>query len=80
MILGVSCPPATWIATSSEPNVNTRNDSVSVMTVWYSPAAPAGAMSVSSQPSHASRMRSSGATANTIAMAMSGTVQSADLR
>ena len=36
MIRGVSWPPAIWIATSSEPNVNTRNDSVSVMTVWYS--------------------------------------------
>jgi hypothetical protein len=50
------------------------------MTVWYSPVAPAGASALSSHPSHASSMRKSGATANTIAIAMSGTVQSADLR
>jgi hypothetical protein len=31
MIRGVSCPPATWMATSSEPKVNTRNEIVSVM-------------------------------------------------
>ena len=80
MILGVSCPPAIWIATSSEPNVNTRNDRVNVMTVWYSPVAPAGASAVSSQPSHLSRMRNSGDTASTSAMAIRGTVQSADLR
>ena len=34
MMRGVSWPPAIWIATSSEPNVNTTNDSVSVMVVW----------------------------------------------
>ena len=33
MIRGVSWPPAICMATSSEPNVKTRNDSVSVMTV-----------------------------------------------
>ena len=27
MIRGVYCPPATWIATSSEPKVNTRKES-----------------------------------------------------
>ena len=34
MMRGVSWPPATWIATSSEPNVKTMNDSVSVIVVW----------------------------------------------
>ena len=33
MIRGVSWPPATWIATSSDPKVNTRNESVSVIVV-----------------------------------------------
>ena len=33
MIRGVNWLLATWSATNSEPNVNTRNDSVSVMTV-----------------------------------------------
>ena len=33
MILGVSCPPATWIATRREPKVKTMNVSVSVTIV-----------------------------------------------
>ena len=33
MIRGVYCPPATWIATSSEPNVKTRNERFIVTTV-----------------------------------------------
>ncbi len=37
---GVSWPPAIWMATSSEPKVKTRNDSDSVMTVWYIVVAP----------------------------------------
>jgi hypothetical protein len=64
----------------SEPNVNTRNERVSVITVWYNPVAPAGARAFNSQSSHASRRRRSGATANTTAIEMRGTVQSADLR
>ena len=80
MIRGVSWPPATWIATSSEPNVNTRNDRASVMTVWYSACAPDRASAVSSQSSQRSSQRRIGAMPNTNAMAMSGTVQSADLR
>ena len=33
MILGVNCPPATWMATRREPKVKTMNVSVSVMIV-----------------------------------------------
>ena len=41
MMRGVSWPLAIWIATSSEPNVKTTNESVSVMMVWNSVWAPA---------------------------------------
>ena len=34
MTRGVSWNPATWIATSRDPKVNTTNDSVSVIVVW----------------------------------------------
>ena len=40
MIRGVYCPPATWIATSSEPNVKTRNERFSVITVSSMVRAP----------------------------------------
>ena len=40
MMRGVYCPLATWIATSSEPNVKTSNDSDSVMTALHSAFAP----------------------------------------
>ena len=80
MIRGVSCPPATWIATSSEPNVNTRNDSVSVMTVWYNDCAPAGSNPTRRQRSQLSSPRSMGARSSTRTIAMIGTVHSADLR
>jgi len=33
MMRGVYCPLATWIATSSEPKVNTRKDKFAVMMV-----------------------------------------------
>ncbi len=33
IIRGVSWPLATWMATSKDPNVKTRNDSASEMTV-----------------------------------------------
>ena len=80
MIRGVSWPPATWIATSSEPNVNTRNDKVNVITVWYSAVAPAGSSPPRRQRSQASNARSAGASSNSSAMATSGTVHNADLR
>ena len=82
MILGVSCPPAIWIATSSEPNVNTRNDRRQRDDrLVQRPARRPAPVRVSCQPSHASRMRSERRhVANTIAIAMSGTVQSVDLR
>ncbi len=80
MIRGVSWPPATWIATRSEPNVNTRNDKVSVITVWYSAVAPVGSSPPSRQRSHSSNARSTGASSSTSAMATSGTVHNADLR
>ena len=41
MIRGVYCPPATWIATSSEPNVKTRNERLIVTTVSSRDRAPA---------------------------------------
>ena len=41
MIRGVYCPPATWIATSSEPNVKTRKERFNVTTVSSMDRAPA---------------------------------------
>ena len=40
MMRGVYCPPATWIATSSEPKVKTRNDRFIVMRVSSVDRAP----------------------------------------
>ena len=40
MMRGVYWPPATWIATSSEPNVKTRNERFIVMKVSSSVRAP----------------------------------------
>ena len=80
MIRGVSCPPAIWIATSSEPNVNTRNDSASVMIVWYIACAPETPSSAICHPSQASMRCTMGAVTSSIAIAMIGTVHSADLR
>ena len=40
MIRGVYWPPATWMATSSEPNVNTRKERFSVITVSSIDRAP----------------------------------------
>ena len=40
MTRGVYCPPATWIATSKDPNVNTRKDSDSVTIVSSPERAP----------------------------------------
>ncbi len=80
MTRGVICPPATWIATSSEPNVNTRNASVSEMTVWSIACAPDTASPPNSHPSQASRWCRIGVTASSIAIATIGTVHSADLR
>ena len=80
MIRGVNCPPAIWIATNSEPNVKTRNDSVSVITVWYSDWAPDMPKPVIRHASRLSRTRSTGATASTNKMERNGTIQRADLR
>ena len=41
MMRGVYWPPATWIATSNEPKVKTRNDRLSVMSVSSNDRAPA---------------------------------------
>jgi len=41
MIGGVYCPPATWIATSSEPHVKTSNERFNVITVSSNDRAPA---------------------------------------
>jgi hypothetical protein len=41
MIRGLSCPLATWIATSIDPKVKTRNESVSVMMVCIAAVVPA---------------------------------------
>jgi hypothetical protein len=80
MMRGVSCPLATWIATSSDPKVNTRKDSASVMTVPYIACAPDCASAPTCQSSHSSRRRMNGATRRTRTMAISGTDHNADLR
>ncbi len=49
MMRGVSCPLAIWIATSSEPKVNTTNVSVSVTMVWNRVRAPSTPSPVRSQ-------------------------------
>jgi len=79
MIRGVSWALATWIATSSDPNVNTRNESASVTTVWNIACAPSSAR-IGFQLSQSSRMRSNGMVASTTTMAMNGTTHNADLR
>ena len=54
MTRGVYWPLATWIATSSEPNVKTTNERVSVMTVLESALAPSIPRSNHAQPVRAS--------------------------
>ncbi len=59
MMRGVYCPLATWIATNSEANVKTSNDSVSVMTALESalaPSSPSPYPTQLSRPSSASTM------------------------
>src|SRR6187455_602089 len=54
MIRGVSCELATWIATSSEPKVNTTNDNAAVTMSSSVARAPVGDKSRKCQPSQGS--------------------------
>ena len=80
MMRGVSWTPATWIATSSDPNVNTTNESVSVIVVWYSACAPETDSPDKRHFSHASTTRSTGAKTSTARIESRGIVQSAERR
>jgi hypothetical protein len=54
---GVSWPPATWIATSNDPNVNTIKDKVIVVTVWSMACPPEAVKRRICHPSMASSAR-----------------------
>jgi hypothetical protein len=80
MILGVSWPPATWIATSNEPNVNTRNDKRKRDHRLIQRRGARGPEPA--QPPSQPRIERAqhGLSSRTSAMATSGTVHNADLR
>ncbi len=80
MMRGVSCPLAIWIATSSDPNVKTTNESVSVMMDWNSVWAPATASPVRSHVTKRSSRCSNCMTAIASSTAMIGTTHRAERR
>ena len=80
MMRGVSWPLAIWIATSSEPNVKTTNESVSVMSVWnrvWAPSTPSPVRSQVTKRSSRCSTRMSMSASSTDAI---GATQSAERR
>ncbi len=80
MMRGVSWALAIWSATSSDPNVKTMNESVSVKIVWNSASAPATLSPVRFQVTQRSIRLSTLNSRNSSSAATSGTTQSADRR
>ena len=80
MMRGVSCPPAIWIATSREPNVNTTNVSVSVTSVWNRVWAPATRRPVRFHVTKRSSICSALMTTSASSTETIGTTQSAERR